>query len=194
MLPAKLCRIEDGRDVPHEYGRVYFAQPCGDSRRLVIAASGDPVDLLLDLAGEFPDQQWYVMYVLLVERGRNEPGRYRSDPFKSHAELESFMQSFREFFEGDGRHHVWIGSVSGEGLLVYDQHNVIFAYGPLQDFQSVLKRSGYQESEFWFPAPHAHAFVSAAQAETADGDKTTPVAWECNCLEEVCGAVDFDAQ
>lgn len=28
----------------------------------------------------------------------------------------------------------------------------------------------------------------AAQAETADGDKTTPVAWECNCLEEVCGA------
>jgi succinate dehydrogenase / fumarate reductase iron-sulfur subunit len=28
----------------------------------------------------------------------------------------------------------------------------------------------------------------AAQAETADGEKTTPVAWDCNCLEEVCGA------
>lgn len=28
----------------------------------------------------------------------------------------------------------------------------------------------------------------AAQAETSDGDKTTPVAWDCNCLEEVCGA------
>lgn len=28
----------------------------------------------------------------------------------------------------------------------------------------------------------------AAQATTADGKKTTPVAWECNCLEEVCGA------
>lgn len=28
----------------------------------------------------------------------------------------------------------------------------------------------------------------AAQSETADGDKTTPVAWDCNCLEEVCGA------
>lgn len=28
----------------------------------------------------------------------------------------------------------------------------------------------------------------AAQAITADGASTTPVAWDCNCLEEVCGA------
>jgi succinate dehydrogenase / fumarate reductase iron-sulfur subunit len=28
----------------------------------------------------------------------------------------------------------------------------------------------------------------AAQARTEDGRKTAPVAWECNCLEEVCGA------
>jgi succinate dehydrogenase / fumarate reductase iron-sulfur subunit len=28
----------------------------------------------------------------------------------------------------------------------------------------------------------------AAQATTADGQETTPVAWDCNCLEEVCGA------
>jgi len=28
----------------------------------------------------------------------------------------------------------------------------------------------------------------AINCETADGKKVTPVAWECNCLEEVCGA------
>ena len=28
----------------------------------------------------------------------------------------------------------------------------------------------------------------AAQAETIDGEKVAPVAWDCNCLEEVCGA------
>lgn len=28
----------------------------------------------------------------------------------------------------------------------------------------------------------------AAQATTADGKKVAPVAWDCNCLEEVCGA------
>jgi succinate dehydrogenase / fumarate reductase iron-sulfur subunit len=28
----------------------------------------------------------------------------------------------------------------------------------------------------------------AAQSSTADGDAVAPVAWDCNCLEEVCGA------
>lgn len=28
----------------------------------------------------------------------------------------------------------------------------------------------------------------AAQCTTSDGETTTPVAWDCNCLEEVCGA------
>lgn len=28
----------------------------------------------------------------------------------------------------------------------------------------------------------------ATRAETADGRKVAPVAWDCNCLEEVCGA------
>lgn len=28
----------------------------------------------------------------------------------------------------------------------------------------------------------------ASLAKTADGNKVTPVTWECNCLEEVCGA------
>ncbi len=28
----------------------------------------------------------------------------------------------------------------------------------------------------------------AAQATTADGQQVAPVAWDCNCLEEVCGA------
>ena len=28
----------------------------------------------------------------------------------------------------------------------------------------------------------------AAQAETVDGKSVAPVAWDCNCLEEVCGA------
>jgi succinate dehydrogenase / fumarate reductase iron-sulfur subunit len=28
----------------------------------------------------------------------------------------------------------------------------------------------------------------AAQATTADGKKVAPIAWDCNCLEEVCGA------
>ncbi|MBN1488973.1 MAG: succinate dehydrogenase iron-sulfur subunit [Phycisphaerae bacterium] len=32
----------------------------------------------------------------------------------------------------------------------------------------------------------------AADPTTADGEATTPVAWDCNCLEEVCGACSMN--
>ena len=158
MLPAKFCHLERGDHVPHDYGDVFFEQPCGDSTRLVIGPSKDQVELVTELAAEI-DGPWYLLYVLLVPRlGNREAGRYQSQPFETHAELSAFLAAFRPFFEGDGRHHVWVGSVRNDGLLVYDQHNVIFAYGPVGRFRPVLEAHGFRESEFWFPAPHAHYF------------------------------------
>jgi hypothetical protein len=166
MFPAKFCRLVQGEHVPHEYGDVYFEQPCGDGRRLVIGPSANPVALLAELAGELQGNPWFVLYVLLVPRqGNREPGRYQSRPFESHAALTSFLQSFRAFFEGDGRHHVWVGSAANDGLLVYDQHNVLFAYGPVDRFKSVLMSHGFREREFWFPCPHSHAYMPENDSE-----------------------------
>lgn len=61
----------------------------------------------------------------------------------------------------------------------------------------VLRQNAPGEGSYWekhvIPRENDMNVISvlqriAAQAETADGDKTTPVAWDCNCLEEVCGA------
>lgn len=140
MSNEKFCRLVHDEEIRHEYGNLYFAQPCGDGHRLVIGPSIDHVDLLIELAGELQGNPWFVLYVLLVpRRGNREPGRYQSEPFTEFASLASFLQSFRAFFEGDGRHHIWVGSASNDGTLVYDQHNVIFAYGPLAKFKEVLK-------------------------------------------------------
>ena len=49
----------------------------------------------------------------------------------------------------------------------WERHRV--TYGPDMNVISVLQRI-------------------AAQATTIDGKKVAPVAWDCNCLEEVCGA------
>jgi hypothetical protein len=153
MLTEKFGCLESDEFIPHEYGDEYFEQPCGDRHRLVVGPSGDHVDLLIELAGELQGSPWFVLYVLLVPRqGNRQQGRYQSEPFESMAALASFLQSFRAFFEGDGRHHVWVGSGANDGLLVYDQHNVIFAYGPLDRFKAVLHARGFRESEFWFPA------------------------------------------
>ena len=43
-------------------------------------------------------------------------------------------------------------------MLVYDQHNVIFAYGSLDAFEAELGDRGFEIADFWFPAPHVHAY------------------------------------
>jgi succinate dehydrogenase / fumarate reductase iron-sulfur subunit len=56
----------------------------------------------------------------------------------------------------------------GPGQASYWERHTV-AYEPEMNVISVLQRI-------------------AAQATTADGKKVAPVAWDCNCLEEVCGA------
>jgi len=61
----------------------------------------------------------------------------------------------------------------------------------------VLRQDGPKRPSYW--ETHCIEYeadmnvISALQkiaikCETADGEKVTPVVWECNCLEEVCGA------
>jgi len=65
---------------------------------------------------------------------------------------------FKNYFETDGRHHIWICTVDNSGRFIYDQHNVIFAYGQIDKYVSVLKKEGFEEREFSFPSPHAHSY------------------------------------
>ena len=158
MFPAKFCHLVGDEHVPYDYGNIYFEQPCGDGFRLVIGPSANHIEVLTELAAVF-QQPWFILYVLLVPRqGNHEPGRYQSGPFETHSDFADFLQKFRDFFEDDGRHHIWVGTTTGNGLLVYDQHNVIFGYGPLDRFKRILAARGFRESDFWFPSPHSHAF------------------------------------
>ena len=61
----------------------------------------------------------------------------------------------------------------------------------------ILRQDGPGQASYW--ERHTVAYERemnvisvlqriAAQATTADGKKVAPVAWDCNCLEEVCGA------
>ena len=147
-----------GNEVAHDYGNRYFRQPCGDSERLVIGPTSAQTKLLDELAATFPNHRYYILYVLLVSHSGQEPGRFQSPLIENHEDLQLFIWSFQEFFEGDGRHHLWIASPDSPNLLVYDQHDVIFGYGTLDTFEKVLTERGFTHEEFWFPAPHVHSF------------------------------------
>jgi hypothetical protein len=56
--------------------------------------------------------------------------------------------------------------MSSADLLVYDNHNVIYAYGNLDAHKNVLAESGLHETEMIrFPVPHVHHYNSEFDSE-----------------------------
>ena len=162
MMRPKFGRLDSsGEAVPNDYGNVFFRQPCGDSERLVIGPTGSQIQLLDSLASAFTSQEYYLLYILLLSHSGRSPGRYESPIVPNHNDLQLFIWTFQTFFENDGRHHLWVASPSSNDMLIYDQHDVVFAYGNLDSFESVLVEGGFKNAEFWFPSPHTHGFDPA---------------------------------
>jgi hypothetical protein len=106
-----------------------------------------------------------VLYVLLVARlGKREPGRYQSPAPLRLEEAEEFLERFQEFFECDGRHHVWLASRNG-AVLVYDHHQWIYAYGDLDAYERVARERGLTPGKLELPVPHSHHYHAAFDDE-----------------------------
>jgi len=101
-----------------------------------------------------------LLYVLQVPRNDiHAAGRYQSPESISRDGLLRFLRKFGNFLENDGRHHFWIGAIDKSALLAYDRHNVIYAYGALQDFEAVLLRNNLRQvDDVSFPDPHVHHY------------------------------------
>ena len=145
---------------PHDYGNVFYRDAAPSYERLVIGPSRDHVDMMLALAQAWSQECFYVLYVLLTPHAVAKPGRYQSPLFNSHDDLSGFFLRHKSFLESDGRHHVWVSSPKGKERLIYDQHNVIFGYGNLLDYEMFLSSKDFSVEEFWFPSPHGHGYPS----------------------------------
>ena len=127
--------------------------------RLAVAPRGRRhIDVLLELAGCL-QEPFGILYVLLLSRtGAHSPGRYQSPFPTTREETEAFARRFTNYFEGDGRHHLWLMSLPDQATLVYDNHDLVYAYGPLDRFKSVLTRLGFSEGAVAIPVPHQHSW------------------------------------
>lgn len=163
--------LPDGEGVEHQYADVYEWERTTGPARLVIAPRADHVDLLRALSECWAGPYW-ILYVLAVPRGGAEAGRYQLPAPVVRAELTAFLAEHRAFLEGDARHALWVASAAGDGTLVYDRHNVIYAYGPLERFEDVLTRRGITRGTVTCPVPHSHHHrpeFDAAQADLLAG-------------------------
>ncbi len=149
--------LSDNSFVNNEYGKVFETETTNAYQRLKIGADNKQIDLMLKLC-ENLNPPYFILYVLVVPRHGHEQGRYQSRPIENINEVRLFFNEYKDYLETDGRHHVWIGTVDNSGILIYDQHNVIFAYGSLEKYKRTLRTLGFHEKPFSFPVPHAHRF------------------------------------
>jgi len=144
-------------DVPYQHPHLWQIEQTTAQPRLVLAPRSDQIALLRALSRRLPEP-YYVLYMLVTARGESQEGRYQTTEPLFREDLEHFLESFQAFFERDGRHHLWIGSVYSSELLVYDNHNIIYAYGPLPTYQAVAREFGLGEGELVMPYPHTHHY------------------------------------
>ena len=174
MPTAKLTHSPPDH-VAVQFGAVYERERTTGADRLRIAADANAVDLLLALAATWSGDIG-VLYVLLVPRqGNREPGRYQSAAPMSFGEASEFLCTFRDFFESDGRHHVWLCSVAGAGTLVYDHHNWIYAYGDLSAYERILAQRGFRSGPITLPVPHTHNYHAAN--DQAEEELMSAIEW-----------------
>ena len=99
-----------------------------------------------------------LLYVLHTSRVDAPLGSYES-PDLAEQEVAALLERFSDFLDGDARHDIWLHSMPDEATVVLDRYNMIWAYGPLDQYENVLRARGIQEVAAWarpaVPSPHA---------------------------------------
>ena len=138
--PAVFCR----QSIEGNVVRLAAGVPSGDSDvfRRLLACMREPL---------------YLLYVLHTPRGEGAPGRYQSPALGEH-EVLSFLAEFAGLLGSDARHDVWAHSPEGNATLVWERHNVIYAYGPVERFESALIQLGFGAGNIDIDFPHQHHY------------------------------------
>jgi len=169
----KLGTVRAGEDVAWSYEPSYARQVVGGVERLVIAPGAEPVGLLRELLPLLPEPLW-ILYVLITPRSDAPAGRYQSATPHSRGEVLALLDRFENYLSHDGRHNLWLAAPPA-GQLVFDRHEVIYAYGPIAKISARLNEKEFAETEMIrVPVPHSHHFH-----EDLDGDENAMLAhWE----------------
>ena len=154
---AKFGRPDMDASVEFSHPNVWQREEYPGWSRLTIGAREREIPLILDFCRDL-DGPFGILYVLTVSRTGRECARYQDQRPVDYDELALFLYTFQEFLEQDGRHHLWVMSVTGEGQFVFDNHNMVHAYGDLDRYESRLVSAGFTPGPVVIPAPHTHNY------------------------------------
>jgi hypothetical protein len=160
----RLDHMVDGQWVEHSHPRFFrLPSPGAKSQRIVAGVPDSDPNIFLRLAGCLKEPL-YLLYVLHTCRGEADLGRYQS-PELSFREVQAFVDEFRSFLSADGRFDLWVYSPEQKATVVWDRHNLIHAYGPLDCYSSELMALGFAQGELAPLGPHTHHYRSELDAQ-----------------------------
>jgi len=153
----KLGRFTDGDWREHSHPPVFEIETRegGSPRVVATVPGGDPL-IFLALASQI-SPPFYLLYVLHTPRGEGEPGRYQSEAM-SRAEIAAFVERFRALLTTDARFDLWLHSPSDNATIVWDRHDMIHGYGPVDRMATALGTLGFSEEPPSIPSPHEHHY------------------------------------
>lgn len=152
----KLSHLVDGGWTEHSFAPLYTPPAEGEIERLVAGAPGGQAETFERLALCLTPP-YFLLYVLHTPRGEAEAGRYQS-PELSADQLRDFTARFAPYLAADARFDIWLHSPAEQATIVWDRHNQIFAYGPLDRFAKALSALGFSEGSCQVPVPHQHHY------------------------------------
>jgi hypothetical protein len=153
----KLGHRIDGEWVEHSYPTIYCLPETQDTLQRIAATapSGEP-DIFLKLVSVL-EEPYFLLYILHTPRGEAPAGRYQS-PKLNLSELGAVVSKFKNFLAQDARFDLWAYSPSEKATVVWERHNLIYAYGPLERFATQLSCLGFSPGSPQIPAPHSHNY------------------------------------
>lgn len=173
--------LENNKELEFKYPNIWCIEEYPKFSRGVAAPSEGQIKLMLQLAKNYPPP-YRVLYILVVTRVGQTPGRYECPMPLSFNDLEEFCLRYKEYFESDGRHHLWIASGETNQMLVYDRHNVIYIYDDTDNIKNYFRKSHFEEKTVRFPAPHIHIYNE--ENDKFESDIMNYFEWICKELQE----------
>ncbi len=156
-MARKIDALVDNVEQPFEYGNVFTREAVRGVDRLRIALDDEHDRCVRTLASRMSGP-FQLLYVLHTTRTGADLGRYESPELNAEG-VQAFLDRFGRFLSEDARHDFWVRSHGDDGTIVLDRHNVIYAYGPLDVFESALRDLGVRaDASPSIPDPHVHHY------------------------------------
>ncbi|GAA0917176.1 hypothetical protein GCM10009552_36010 [Rothia nasimurium] len=154
---TKLECLVGGEWLAHSFAPVFHVPDRGATNKRLVAGvpDGDP-SLFAGLLGCL-SPPYFLLYVLHTPRGEAQPGRYQS-PALSLEQTTSFIDQFGTFLRADARYDLWGHSPHDNATVVWDRHNLLYGYGPVELYQARLIDLGFSIDVPVVPSPHQHCY------------------------------------